>query len=152
MKASFFIPGISIPKARPRVVRGKKSPFPIAYTPKSTVRWERTVATEYKRQCRGIFFAKDIPVKLDVEIVMPGSGSRATIRGDWENHAKSLCDALNLTAWHDDAQIVEAHVIKRRARKGEPAGVHVQIEAIAEAQSVLFESSKEKVMPWEKTA
>lgn len=137
MKASFFIRGVSIPKARPRVVRGKKTAFPITYTPKSTVEWEKTVATEYKRQCVDVFFDRDIPLRISIEIVMPGSGSRATIRGDWENHAKSACDALNSVAWHDDAQIVGAHVIKRRARKGEAPGVHVEIESLAEVS--LFE-------------
>ena len=141
MIARFFIAGISTPKARPRVVRAKKTGFPITYTPKSTVQWERTITLEYQRQCKGIFFDKTLALRISIEIVMPGSGSPASIRGDWENHAKSLCDALNSVAWHDDSQITEAHVLKRRARKSEAVGVHVEIEAMD--QCALFESQKE---------
>lgn len=129
MKATLFIAGVSIPKARPRVTkRVTKQGFGITYTPKRSREWERTVALEYQRQCYGKFFAKEIPLRVKLEIVMPGSGSRASIRGDWENHAKSVCDALNQVAWADDIQITEAHVLKRRAGENERAGVYVEIE------------------------
>ena len=32
---------------------------------------------------------------------------------DWENIAKSVCDAFNGIVWDDDCQIVDAHVTKR---------------------------------------
>lgn len=35
-----------------------------------------------------------------------------TSRPDWDNHAK-IVDALNKIVWHDDAQVVDARVIKR---------------------------------------
>ena len=30
--------------------------------------------------------------------------------GDWDNHAKAICDALNGICYHDDKQITEAHI------------------------------------------
>jgi Holliday junction resolvase RusA-like endonuclease len=38
----------------------------------------------------------------------------ATSRPDWDNHAK-IVDALNKIVWNDDAQIVDARVLKRYA-------------------------------------
>lgn len=137
MKVEFFVAGISVPKARPRVTNKlTKRGFAITYTPKSTVQWERTIAMEYRDQCEGIYFERHIALRLYAEVVMPGSGPPATIRGDWENHAKSLCDALNGVAYADDAQIVEGRVMKRRARIGEKPGVHVLIEPF-EVQKLL---------------
>jgi Holliday junction resolvase RusA-like endonuclease len=37
---------------------------------------------------------------------------RPVKRPDFDNIAKIVCDALNGVAWHDDAQIVNAQVIK----------------------------------------
>lgn len=37
--------------------------------------------------------------------------------GDWDNHAKAICDALSGICYRDDRQITEAHI---RLFKGEP--------------------------------
>lgn len=42
--------------------------------------------------------------------------------GDWDNHAKAICDALNGICYADDRQIVEAHI---KLFKGTP---HIEIE------------------------
>jgi Holliday junction resolvase RusA-like endonuclease len=151
LRATFFVPGTPIPKARPRVVRGKGK-FPITYTPKTTVQWERVIATEYKRQCEGIFFDKTVALKFHAEIVCAGSGSLSTIRGDIDNHCKSILDALNLLAFADDSQIIDLHIKKRRARKGEQTGALIEIEPAVEVQSALFQPIVEDRPPWEKTA
>ena len=39
-----------------------------------------------------------------------------TYTPDWDNIAK-LCDGLNGVAWHDDAQVTTACVIKRPRRR-----------------------------------
>ena len=44
----------------------------------------------------------------------PGHGS-----GDWDNLAKSVCDALTGIAWADDTQIVSGAATKRYADPGE---------------------------------
>lgn len=46
--------------------------------------------------------------------------------GDWDNHAKAICDALNGICYIDDRQIIDAHI---RLFKGEP---HIEIELEAE--------------------
>ena len=46
--------------------------------------------------------------------------------GDWDNHGKSICDALNKIAYDDDRQIVEAHVYLRR---GDPQ-LNIMLEEI----------------------
>ena len=136
--ATFFVPGTPIPKARPRVVRGKGK-FPVTYTPKTTVEWEEAIAAEFKNQCRGVFFCRKVPLKFYAELRMPGTGSLATVRGDIDNHCKALFDALNLVAFHDDAQVIDLHVVKRRARKGERTGAFIHIEPASEVQESLFQ-------------
>lgn len=42
--------------------------------------------------------------------------------GDWDNHAKAICDALNGICFTDDRQIVDGHI---RLLRGNP---HVEIE------------------------
>jgi Holliday junction resolvase RusA-like endonuclease len=143
-RVTFFVPGTPIPKARPRVVRSKKG-FPITYTPKTTAQWEKTVVKSFNQQCLGIFFERSVPLKFYAEIIMAGTGPLSTIRGDIDNHCKSIFDALNTVAFEDDAQIIELHVKKRRARKGEPTGALVEIEPAVEVQEGLFQ-------PLEKTA
>lgn len=139
LRATFFVPGTPIPKARPRVVRGKRK-FPVTYTPKTTAEWEKAIAAEYRKQCPDIFFDRKVPLKFYAELRMPGSGSLATVRGDIDNHCKCLFDALNAVAFSDDAQVIDLHITKRRAHKGERTGVFVHIEPASEVQSALFES------------
>jgi Holliday junction resolvase RusA-like endonuclease len=146
LRASFFVPGTPIPKARPRVVR--KGKFSMTYTPASTREWEKQIATEFKRQCAGIFFDKRIALKFFAEIVCAGNGPQSTIRGDWENYAKACADALNGVAFNDDAQIVDGRTVKRRARKGEACGAYIVIEPAQEVQSALFGESD----LWEKVS
>lgn len=35
-----------------------------------------------------------------------------TVKPDWDNVGKIVCDALNGIAWHDDAQVTQATVRK----------------------------------------
>jgi len=100
-------------KERPRATRTGH-----VYTPKRTANYERQVAEEYK----GPFF--DDSYLLKVSIACDIEGSTITIvgtkkmtwkhrlRGDVDNYAKSILDALNGVAWKDDSQIVEVTVRK----------------------------------------
>lgn len=139
LKAEFFVAGAPIPKARPRVTkRTTKAGFPITYTPKTTVQWERTIANEYKRQCEGVFFERDIPLRFYAEIVCPGTGPLSSIRGDADNHLKVILDALNTLAFSDDAQVTDAHIVKRRAHKGEKIGAYILIQPVGPIQPELI--------------
>lgn len=46
--------------------------------------------------------------------------------GDWDNHAKAICDALNGICYLDDKQITEAHVY---LHKGDPL-IKITIEEV----------------------
>ena len=46
--------------------------------------------------------------------------------GDWDNHAKAICDALNGICFTDDRQIVDGRV---RLHRGDPH-VTIELEAI----------------------
>lgn len=100
-------------KERPRATRTGH-----VYTPKRTANYEKQVAEEYK----GPFF--DESYLLEVSVVCNLEGSTIVItgtkkknykhqlRGDVDNYAKSILDALNGVAWEDDSQIVEVTVRK----------------------------------------
>lgn len=47
--------------------------------------------------------------------------------GDWDNHAKAICDALNGICYLDDKQITEAHVF---LHKGNPL-ILIELEALS---------------------
>ena len=47
--------------------------------------------------------------------------------GDWDNHAKAICDALNGICYHDDKQITEAHIF---LFKGDPL-IKIVLEEVA---------------------
>lgn len=59
------------------------------------------------------------------------SGTQKKTRPDVDNLYKSIADILtDLGFWHDDAQITEAHIYKRFAKIGEPAGVAILIKPL----------------------
>ena len=135
---TFTIDGKPFGKQRPRVTT--KGAFAHAYTPKETAEYEELVRTAYKTQCVGKF-PKDIPLSLTIVAVFepPKSDSkkkredklncvvRPTIKPDWDNIGKVICDALNGVAWEDDSRIVSASVSKVY---GEKAKVAVMISDV----------------------
>ena len=119
MTAEFTIHAEPTGKARPRVTRFG------AYTPKKTKQYEDLVKAEYISQCLGADFADNA---LEITVIaiypIPKSASKAkrakmlageirpTKKPDYDNICKAICDALNGVAYKDDAQIVDAHVLK----------------------------------------
>lgn len=122
MRVDFFIEGRPVPKARPRVTRYG------TYTPKATRQWERFVCMTYLNKFKMFHFGGDVPLSVWLTFVCPGKGKAASIRGDVENYAKSILDALNGYAWKDDVQIVSLAVTKQRVTKQGKVGVFVSIE------------------------
>ena len=118
------IPGKPIPKGRPKFAR--RGAFVAIYTPEPTRVYEALVAEEAAASMNGSTPMKG-PLELKMQIFMPipVSYSRKKAQGcreqsmvptktpDWENIAKSVCDAFNGIVWDDDCQIVDAHVTKR---------------------------------------
>jgi hypothetical protein len=50
-----------------------------------------------------------------------------TCRPDWDNFAKSICDALNGMFWKDDSQIVDCRVSKRYDWVNRRGRIEIQI-------------------------
>lgn len=125
MKVKFTIPGIPIPKARPRVVRGH------AFTPKKTKDYEALVKDVYKLTVGEYLGDSAIVATIDLYFPIPESYSKSkkrriadgeikhTKRPDVDNCAKAILDALNEVAYKDDAQIVESRITKHYAVDGE---------------------------------
>ena len=112
-------------KQRPRVLRSGRT-----YTPKQTREAESAIAEAYrkasKRRYGSVLVAPEhepVTVLVITERPLPASRPKSlhveadTYKPDWDNVGK-LCDALNRIAWHDDAQITAACVIKRPRRRG----------------------------------
>ena len=115
------------PKQRPRFnVNGKQT-----YTPIETTLAERQIAVAYKgasiRKYGHVVKApKGVPVAMRVECYTKAPKSYPrwlpkwlkpwlpfVKKPDWDNLGKTVSDALNGIAYHDDSQITAAHIYKR---------------------------------------
>ncbi|MBR2734449.1 MAG: RusA family crossover junction endodeoxyribonuclease [Selenomonadaceae bacterium] len=67
----------------------------------------------------------DCPLKFTAKIFNARPPASLNF-GDWDNHAKSICDALNGICFTDDRQIVEGHVY---LFKGEPQ-IEISLEEL----------------------
>ena len=129
MQISFTVPGEPVAKGRPRITRHG------TYTPEKTMNFETLVKYEYINQCGKHRFADNAQLALDVvayrsipkstskkKRVMMEYGTLLPItKPDWDNIGKSVSDALNGIAYHDDSQVVDARV--RKIYSNEPRTV-----------------------------
>lgn len=89
------------------------------YTPKRTSEYEKKVAEAYTGEC----FDKSHTVSVSLVISIDGTHITVTateapewktsLKGDVDNYAKSILDALNGVAWADDKQVLELKVTKK---------------------------------------
>lgn len=121
MEVTFVIPGDPFGKQRPRVNTVTRS----AFTPAKTKNYESWVRMCYLQDFRTWKFP-DGPlwVHIDAYYQIPKSTSmkktsemiagkiRPTIKPDYDNIGKAVCDALNGIAYRDDAAIVSAVIDK----------------------------------------
>lgn len=115
----FEVEGNPVPKKRPRVVRGR------TFTPAETVEYENRIGWAFRQTYTGRLFAG--PLKVSVWV--SEASRREQWQGDWDNYAKSACDALNKLAWADDKQIEEQHTyVDRHAAV---PGMVIEIEEMA---------------------
>lgn len=112
MSNRFWVPGIPVAKARPRVtmIGGRAR----AYTPKKSADWEREIQKHVRMQplqgplimtivCH-LPIPKSWSKKKHAQAV---SGSVFPVsKPDVDNYAKSVMDALNGIAYFDDSQVV----------------------------------------------
>ena len=97
----YLIPGRPVPKARPRVVRGR------TYTDPRTVAWESTVRAHTMRAVQqakraGLRWPLDATYRVELTFRLPDKR-----RVDGDNLEKSCLDGANGVAWLDDSQVVE---------------------------------------------
>lgn len=134
MSIEFTVPGPPQGKQRPRVTRNG------TYTPQKTVDYENLVKIMYMNTTRHIYNNKE-PLEVIIRAYFkPIKSTTKKARGkmldgilyptkkpDVDNITKSVCDALNDLAYHDDSQIVNLKVYKRYA---ETARVEVEIKEV----------------------
>lgn len=112
------------PKLRPRfhIYRGRI----LTQTPYATKEFENRIAEYYLAQTKGYKFERGVPLAIKIYFGMPVPKSFTkkkckqivdgelwhTIKPDCDNLTKSILDALNEVAWHDDAQITSLSVHK----------------------------------------
>lgn len=89
MRASFSAPIRVVGKQRPRVVKGR------AFTPKATLDCERAIKLA---ACR----LRKLSGRVSVYVFLK---YKSRVRPDLDNAAKTVLDALNGVAYHDDKQI-----------------------------------------------
>ena len=115
-KVMFVVPGEPIGKGRPRFRQAGQ--YTQTYSPKQTVNYEALVRLEYHAQCGNHVFCQDAALGMRITAYKPIPKStskrktlqmldnviRPTKKPDWDNIGKIVCDALNKTAFHDDAR------------------------------------------------
>lgn len=120
---TFTVPGPPKGKARARTVHTGGRTF--SYTPEETVLYENLVKTCFY-QSRAHPFDADEELKANIIAYYPIAKStskkkrqqmlagliRPTKKPDLDNVIKSILDALNKVAYHDDTQIVSLSVEK----------------------------------------
>ena len=122
MAVVLVIPGLPVPKGRPRFTRAG-----FAYTPEKTRRYEKLVAGLASTKRAGLP-PFDCPIKVMVTAFMktPQMSIKKTadalagyilpaVKPDIDNLAKAALDACNGIIWRDDALICSLLVKKRYA-------------------------------------
>ena len=135
---TFEVPGDPHGKGRPKFAR--RGNFVQTYTDKKTANYEELVKFHANTAMVDLDPLKGaVAVYIYIKLAVPKSYSkkrteaclsgleRPTKKPDWDNVAKSICDAMNGIVYMDDTQIVDAHVTKVYATN---AGVDVGVKQI----------------------
>lgn len=121
---TFWVPGTPVPKARARTVRTKTGK-PITFTPKRTAQWESVVRLVAQAACSAARWRPE-PGAYEVDLTV----HRAARRGDADNFAKAIGDALNGVTYPDDRSVRRLAVA---LVDGQGAGVMVRVTRAAAA-------------------
>ena len=124
----FTVPGKPQGKGRPRFARMGK--FVKTYTPAETESYEALIKLCCMEACIGKpLLDGALAIDIQAKYPIPASWSnkkkemalrgelRPTVKPDFDNLAKVICDSLNGIAYKDDTQIVSAKVFKYYAEK-----------------------------------
>ena len=124
-------------KARPKFVRQGK--FIHAYTPKTTLDYERKIAEEFLLQGGTVFDYPFLEISIIAYFPIPKSTRKAERllletefvpyphKPDTDNLGKSILDALNKVAYMDDKQVV---FLKVKKFYGKYPRIHIRIKEI----------------------
>lgn len=134
MRSRFIVVGKVHGKPRPkfRVVAGHAQ----TYQPPEGKRYEKLIADEYRRQC-GEMHDGPLMVTVQTHRELPKSTPKRvqsepdTHKPDADNVAKSVLDALNGVAWHDDTQVV-CLVVRKNPRTRTAEYMTVEIVEVDE--------------------
>lgn len=120
-KVSFTVYGEPQGKARARTVRNQYTGRTMSYTPDKTALYENLIRMEYQVQTGGRYFGDALmAIMVDCYFAPPKTKKRRAKpakKPDADNILKAVCDALNGVAWKDDAQVVDAQILKSWARE-----------------------------------
>ena len=141
---SFVVHSVPVaqPRQRMRVVQSRGRVFTHSYTPtKSPVNaFKASVQMAAAIAYGGPLL--DGPLSLELKFILPRPKSMtkkrsdnarewdSRSRNDWDNLAKSVCDALNGILWHDDGQIACVSVWRMIAAADEQPRVLIDVETI----------------------
>lgn len=117
----FEVPGKPQGKGRPRFAR--MGAYVKTYTPAETESYENLIKLSCAAVCKNPLPG---PLRIVIMAYYPIANSwsnkkknsalnhqiRPTVKPDYDNVAKVVCDSLNGIAYKDDTQIVEAHAFK----------------------------------------
>lgn len=130
IQVQYSVPGEPRGKGRPRFA--KRGNFVKTYTDAKTASYEdqiRFYALKAMGDSKVIEGAVRVFVSIRMAVPKSYSAKRreACLNGsdkplkkpDWDNVAKSICDAMNGIIYVDDTQIVEAHITKQYAHQAE---------------------------------
>jgi len=112
---SFSIPIDPVPKARPRMSRRGQ-----VYTPKTTAQFERVLSAMSRAHRPAEPLLGPLAVSVKLYMRRPRMPSKSYPRGDVDNYAKAILDALQGESgiFKDDNQIVSLKVSKQYAESG----------------------------------
>jgi Holliday junction resolvase RusA-like endonuclease len=142
VKIDFFVSSTPEPKGRTRntINHSGGRPTVRSITPKNTREYEAEVRTEFRLRYGHYndfpIFSQGIPLQasLDFIFLRPESKRKGknrreypAIKPDYDNLAKSVSDALNGWAYHDDSQIVTTVIRKRYTEDIREVGAQIVI-------------------------
>ena len=111
-----------VPQARPRFSRGR------CFEPARCTEYKKQVATAAKVAMCG---REPVTCAVKMTVKLYRKYARCSRRyGDFDNHAKSICDALNKICYEDDSQIVR-FVVEKFTDKNFPR-VEVEISELSD--------------------
>ena len=118
----FKVPGEPVAQARARFAR--RGNFTVAYDPKKSKTYKEWVAV-HAREAFGLPPIENaVRLVIDVYKSVPASWPKKkraealsgallpSVKPDWDNYAKCLCDGMKGVIYKDDSQVVSAEVNK----------------------------------------